>query len=250
MIPPVEFQDRSAFTAGMNQVLEMDPASTIVLTVDMQRDYLDLSIASSPLAEADVERVVGNTARLLDSARAAGIPVVHAYVKRRLAEQERGFGGNAYSRAGQKHRLSQNVNAPVRTKYDRLEDSEAANLPDALLGPGDIHMITKKTMDSFYGSDLEILLLRALKPTTVVIVGINTDTCVYSTAFSAANRGYQVVLGSDCTASMRGADQHWMALELMSRSIGWVLTVDEIVGRLGLSGQDQGVLADATTGGN
>jgi hypothetical protein len=38
---------------------------------------------------------------------------------------------------------------------------------------------------------------------------------------------------------MRGADQHWMALELMSRSIGWVLTVDEIVDRLGLSGRDR-----------
>lgn len=112
-------------------------------------------------------------------------------------------------------------------------------------------MITEKTMDSFYGTDLEVLLLRALRPTTVVIVGINTDTCVYSTAFSAANRGYQVVLGSDRTASMRGADQHWMALELMSRSIGWVLTVDEIADRLGLSGQeDRSQLAGATTGGN
>lgn len=250
MIPPVEFQDRSAFTDGMKQVLEMDPAGTVVLTVDMQRDYLDLPIATSPLAVPEVERVLGNTSRLLDAVRGAGVPIVHCYVKRRLAEQERGFGGNAYSRAGQRHQLSQNVNAPVRTRYDRLEDSEGANLPDALLGPGDIHMITKKTMDSFYGTDLEVLLLRALRPTTVVIVGINTDTCVYSTAFSAANRGYQVVLASDCTGSMRGADQHWMALELMSRSIGWVLTADEIVDRLGLSGQGRTDLVDATTGGN
>jgi nicotinamidase-related amidase len=250
MIPPVEFQDRSGFREDMQRVLTMDPASTVVLTVDMQRDYLDLPIATSPLAAPDVERVLGNTARLLGVARAAGIPVVHCYVKRRLAELDRGFGGNAYSRAGQRNKISQNVNAPVRSRYDRREDSEEANLPDVLLGPGDIHMTTKKTMDSFYGTDLEVLLLRALRPTTVVIVGINTDTCVYSTAFSAANRGYQVVLASDCTGSMRGADQHWMALELMSRSIGWVLTSDEIVDRLGLSGQDLTELADATTGGN
>ena len=59
-----------------------------------------------------------------------------------------------------------------------------------------------------------------------------------------------MVLASDCTASMRGADQHWMALELMSRSIGWVLTVDEIVDRLGLSESDRTQLVDATTGGN
>jgi len=36
----------------------------------------------------------------------------------------------------------------------------------------------------------------------------------------------------------------------VSRSIGWVLTVDEIVDRLGLSGRDRTELADATTGGN
>lgn len=73
---------------------------------------------------------------------------------------------------------------------------------------------------------------------------------VYSTAFSAANRGCQVVLASDCAGTMWGADQHWMALELMSRSIGWVLTADEIVGRPGPSGQDRSEPAHATTGGN
>jgi nicotinamidase-related amidase len=173
MIPPVEFQDRSGFREDMKRALSMDPASTVVLTVDMQRDYLDLSIASSPLAAPDVERILPATARLLDTARAAAIPVVHAYVKRRMAEIERGF------------------------RRQRVRPS------------------------------------------------------VYSTSFSAANRGYQVVLASDCTASMRGADQHWMALELMSRSIGWVLTVDEIVDRLGLSGPGaRAELADVTTGGN
>src|SRR6185437_2606696 len=109
-----------------------------------------------------------------------------------------GFAGGMYGRVGQAARVSQNVNAEARSRPDRLEDSIEADLPDSLLAPGDIHMITKKTMDSFYGSDLEVLLLRALRPKTLIIIGINTDTCVYSTAFSAANRGYQVVLSSDC----------------------------------------------------
>lgn len=49
---------------------------------------------------------------------------------------------------------------------------------------------------------------------------------------------------------MRGADQRRMALELMSRSIGCVLTADEIVDRLGLPGRERTELVDATTGGN
>jgi nicotinamidase-related amidase len=235
LIPPVEFADRSEFRAAMKPLLQMDPGSTVMLTVDMQRDYLDLDIATAPLSRAEADRVVTGTARLLDTARAAGIPIVHVYVKRRVIEHEHGFAGNAYSRAGQEARLSQNANAPARVRWDRLEDSVEADLPDVLVHPGDVHVTTKKTMDSFYGTDLEILLLRALKPKTLVIAGINTDTCVYSTAFSAANRGYQVVIPSDGTASMRGGDHHWMALELMSRSIGWVLSTEEIFQTLGIA---------------
>jgi nicotinamidase-related amidase len=219
LIPPVEFADRSEFRAAMKPLLQMDPGSTVMLTVDMQRDYLDLDIATAPLSRAEADRVVTGTARLLDTARAAGIPVVHVYVKRRVIEHEHGFAGNA----------------PARVRWDRLEDSVEADLPDVLVHPGDVHVTTKKTMDSFYGTDLEILLLRALKPKTLVIAGINTDTCVYSTAFSAANRGYQVVIPSDGTASMRGGDHHWMALELMSRSIGWVLSTEEIFQTLGIA---------------
>ena len=46
-------------------------------------------------------------------------------------------------------------------------------------------------------------------------------------AFSASNRGYKTIVIADCVASMRGKDHHWMALELMSRSIAWVLTVEQ-----------------------
>ena len=31
---------------------------------------------------------------------------------------------------------------------------------------------------------------------------------------------------------MRGLDHHWMALELMSRSIAWVMTVDEFIAKI------------------
>ena len=68
--------------------------------------------------------------------------------------------------------------------------------------------------------------------------GANSRLARLQHRVSAANRGHQVVLASDCTGSMWGADQRWMALELMSRSIGWVLTADEIVDRLGLSGRN------------
>lgn len=229
MADKVEFQDRSAFRAEMNQLLSIDEDKTVLLTVDMQREYLDLEVASSPVLADEAERVLTHAKDLLDFARSRGIPIIHVYSTRRSEELERGFNnaGLAYSKAGRARKLSQLPHVAVSDVPDRLIGSPHAQVPASLVHPDDIHVTTKKTLDGYQYSDLDLLLGRVYKPETVVLTGINTDTCVYSTAFSTANRGYTPVVISDCVASMRGKDSHWMALELMSRSIAWVLTVEE-----------------------
>src|SRR3990167_8935828 len=234
MKPPVEFQDRGAYRARMNELLRIDPARTVVLTVDMQRDYLDPEVASAPVALDEAERVMKHARDLLDFARGRGLPVVHVYVNRRRAEDERGLGtaGETF-RGGREAGLSQNAQRGVRTIPDRREGSPQAEVPAILVAPDDVHVTTKKSLDGFLGTDLDFLLSRVYRAETVVLTGINTDTCVYSTAFSASNRGFRTVVISDCVASMRGRDHHWMALELMARSIAWVLTVAEFKAKLG-----------------
>lgn len=224
---PIEIRDRSEYQQRMNALLRIDPRRTVVLTVDMQNDYLDLQHGSAPLAETDAFRVMGATRRLLDFCRSQDIPVIHAYVKRRPVEIERGLGLTAYVEASQQARLSQNAQAQARRGPDRVEGMSTAEVPAELVAPTDVHVTTKRAMDAFHATDLENLLARAFRPDTVVITGINTDTCVYATTFAAGHRGYRPVVISDCVASMRGADHHWMALELMSRSIAWVVSVDE-----------------------
>jgi nicotinamidase-related amidase len=232
MHPPVEFRDRSDYKRRMNELLRIDPRRTVVLTVDMQNDYLDMKHATAPTAPEEAKRVIGHAQRLLAFARAEGIPVIHAYVKRRRAEVERGLGLAPYVSASMRARLSQNAQAEARKAPDRVEGTIQAELPAELVQPGDVHVTTKRVMDAFTGTDLETLLSRVYKAETVVLTGINTDTCVYATTFGASNRGYQPVVISDCVASMRGLDQHWMALELMSRSLAWVLTVDEFTAKV------------------
>jgi biuret amidohydrolase len=224
--PPVEFLDRSAYKTAMNELLEVDPRRTVMLTVDMQRDYLDMSVASSPVAPDEAERVLQRAKELLDFARAEGIPVVHVYVSRRPIELDRGLAGPKVATSN-RHRVSQNVQTEVRDIPDRLSGSPQAEVPSSLVGPNDVHVTTKKSLDGFLDTDLDVVLRRVLRADTLVISGVNTDTCVYSTTFAASNRGYAPIVISDCVASMRGKDAHWMALELMSRSIAWVLTVDE-----------------------
>ncbi|TME99880.1 MAG: cysteine hydrolase [Chloroflexi bacterium] len=172
-------------------------------------------------------RLSGYDRRLQSSiARAEGMPVVHVYVSRRPIELERSLAGPKVA-ASTRHRVSQNVQTDVRDIPDRLAGSPQAEVPATLVAPDDVHVTTKKSLDGFLDTDLDILLRRILRAETVVVTGINTDTCVYSTTFAASNRGYAPIVISDCVASMRGKDAHWMALELMSRSIAWVLSVDE-----------------------
>ncbi len=223
----IEVQDRSAFQEGMRRALTIEPGKTVILTVDMQREYLDLEVGGSPVLPEEAERVLKHAKELLTFAREHRIPVVHVYVARRMTEIEAGVAHGAYSRLGRQLRLSQLPHAPVSELLDRVEGSPQSQVPGDLVDPNDIHVTTKKTLDGYLGSDLDMLLSRVLKPETVVLTGINTDTCVYATTFATANRGYQPVVISDCVASMRGKDSHEMALELMSRSIAWVLTVDQ-----------------------
>jgi nicotinamidase-related amidase len=233
LTPPVQFQDRSAYQTRMKSLLRIDRRSTVVLTVDMQRDYLDLDVAAAPVAADEAERVMKHARDLLDFARAEGLPVVHVYVNRRRVESEHGWEwAGATFRTSRENKLSQNAQVGVRTIPDRREGSVQAQVPAILVAPGDVHVTTKKSLDSFLHTDLDFLLRQVYRAETVVLTGINTDTCVFSTAFSSSNRGYQTVVLSDCVASMRGRDHHWMALELMSRSIAWVLTNEEFKEKL------------------
>src|SRR5919199_1355567 len=97
MKPPfTEFQDRSDYKRRMNDLLKIDPKRTAVLTVDMQNDYLDMNLATAPCSPEEAKRVVTGAKKLLTWARSIGIPVVHAYVKRRKLEVSRCVVHNAF----------------------------------------------------------------------------------------------------------------------------------------------------------
>lgn len=227
----MDFADRSSFKQQMNSALRLDPARTVALTVDMQREYLDVSVGQSVVEQDAADRVLSAAKPFLAACRTLGIPVVHAYVVRRQEELDAGLhtGGLAYNIVGRNIKASQLPHRAVRTGGDRVAGSPESEIPAELVEPGDIHVTTKKSLDSFSGTDLEFLLQRTYKAESVLITGVNTDTCVYSTTFTAANLGYTPVVVSDCVASMRGDDSHEMALELMARSIAWVMSSDEIL---------------------
>ena len=104
-------------------------------------------------------------------------------------------------------------------------------MPELGPEPGDVVVDTKRRLSVFRDTDLE-LVLRAFGTDTVVLVGINTNTCVLCAAFEAFNRDLRVVVVRDAVASMYGDDLHEFGLQNVARCLGWVASSEEVIARL------------------
>ena len=186
-----------------------------------------------PVSVEESERVRRHARELLTFARAQDIPVVHVIlvlreneldkvnprirVARSILSSGRLLSKDAPQTEAQRRGVPHNLEGSIQTEI----------MPE--IGPekGDYVINNKKTLGIFHETDLEHLLRAVLQVDTVVLMGINTNTCVMNGCFDAVNRGYKVVVISDCVASMYGRDLHILGLENIARCLGWVLTVDE-----------------------
>jgi nicotinamidase-related amidase len=90
--------------------------------------------------------------------------------------------------------------------------------------------VTKKRYDAFTGTELEYYL-RANDVETVLVCGYMTNVCVESTARSAHERGYNVVVVSDaCAAST--TETHEASLRNVERILGTTATIEDVAGSL------------------
>lgn len=231
----VQIVDRSSLLKGMYQALSLKAKETAVVTIDMHRGHLDMDVATMPAGPEDAKRVIANAKAVLDFARAARIPVIHVVlVYRRIP----GIGSEGmtspfwqalHAAQGETDRLTPGRRSTVREH--NVEGSPGTEIIPALHGAGDYVIDNKKRLDCFYGTDLR-QLLDALKVRNVVLMGINTNTCVLNTAFTAFNFDYRVVVLSDCVASMYGDDLHVLGLQNVARCLGWVLTNEQLFEKL------------------
>jgi biuret amidohydrolase len=223
----VEIVDRSSLVSGLYQELVLDPKQTAVVTIDMHRGHLDMEVATMPAKPEDAKRVVSNARAALEFARAHGMPVIHVIlVYRRIP----GLGSEGmvspfwkamHAALGEEDRLTPGRRSTVREH--NIEGSPGTEIIPELYRQGDYVIDNKKRLDCFYGTDLR-LLLDTLGIRNVVLMGINTNTCVLNTAFTAFNFDYRVVVLSDCVASMYGDDLHALGLQNVARCLGWVIT--------------------------
>jgi nicotinamidase-related amidase len=92
-------------------------------------------------------------------------------------------------------------------------------------------VIDKNSSSPFNGTGID-QLLRNLGVETLVLVGVATDMCVETTGRDAADRGYNVVVASDATATFY-APHHDAALSALARVFGQVWDTETILHALG-----------------
>jgi nicotinamidase-related amidase len=101
-----------------------------------------------------------------------------------------------------------------------------ADIIDELERQPDDHLITKRRRSAFHDTGLDTLL-RDLGVTQVVLAGVSTSAGVESTARSAHDHGYHVVLATDAMAD-HDPDSHRHSLERVFPKLGETATSAEI----------------------
>jgi nicotinamidase-related amidase len=176
--------------------LEFDSASTALIIIDMQRDFVMPGGFGEALGN-DVKQLqvtIAPTKTILEGARKAGILVIHTREGHRPdlsdcppSKLVRGRGKTRIGDVGPMGRI--------------LVRGELGHdiVPELYPIAGEV-VIDKPGKGAFFATDLELILRdRGIK--TLMVCGVTTEVCVNTTVREANDRGYECVVLSDCVGS-------------------------------------------------
>jgi nicotinamidase-related amidase len=199
----------------------MDPETTAVLTVDLHRGHLDPEIATLPVPPQRADEIVDATETLVTTARDAGYPIVHvttAYRDGREITANPKWSETESEDGDSREDISEhNVHGKTR----------GMDIMPALSEESDIFLQPKKRYSPFLETDLPFVL-RVNDIETLVIAGVNTNTCVQCTCFEATNRDYEVIVVEDCVGSMDGEEFHQLGLKNIDQALGNVESLYQV----------------------
>lgn len=198
---------------------QIDPRHTALMVVDVENGFThpDATLAKAGLDVASARAAVPQMNELIRAARAARVHIVYL---ESVYRREMNLPNN-YAFWG-----------PWETMPIHDSSWETEFCPD-LEQPRSGDMIVKKyNYDAFSDTPLN-LHLRARDIKTCVLIGVETCTCVETTARHAFILGYNIILASDCCAACGSSveesrELHEAALRILGLRFGTILTGKEI----------------------
>ena len=171
-------------------------ASTALVVIDMQRDFLEPGGFGDALGNdvSLLRAAIEPLAAVIAAARAAGMVVVHT---------REGHRPDLSDLSPAKHRrgnfaLRIGDSGPMGRILVRGEEGHDI-VPELAPIPGE-PVIDKPGKGAFYATDLEAIL-RSRGIAHLVVCGVTTEVCVHTTVREANDRGFDCLVLSDCTGS-------------------------------------------------
>ncbi|MEU1202653.1 isochorismatase family protein [Streptomyces sp. NPDC005813] len=168
----------------------LDPATTVLLTVECQQGVVGQDSALPELArEARSSGALVNVARLVAAAHESGVQVVHAVAERR--PDGRGANHNA--------RL---FRAAARLPVQQLTGTTAVRIAaPVVVAEEDLVVRRLHGLSPLAGTDVDPLL-RNLGCRTLVVTGVSANVAIPNAVFDAVNLGYTAVVPADAIAGV------------------------------------------------
>ncbi|WP_433449020.1 cysteine hydrolase [Streptomyces sp. CA-142005] len=197
----------------------LDPASTVLLTVECQQGVVGTDSALPELArEARSSGALRNVARLVAAAHETGVQVVHAIAERR--PDGRGASRNA--------RL---FRAAERLPVQQLSGSTAVRVAAPIeVAEEDVVVRRLHGLSPIHGTDVDALL-RNLGCRTLIVTGVSANVAIPNAVFDAVNLGYTAVVPADAIAGVP-ADYTPAMIRHTLALVATVVTTDEVLGCL------------------
>ncbi|MGI5243982.1 cysteine hydrolase family protein [Dactylosporangium sp. CA-139066] len=173
-----------------------DPATTALLVIDMQRDFLEPGGFGETLGNdvGQLRRTIEPTAALLAACRAAGLTIIHT---REGHLPDLSDCPPAKLNRGDP---SLRIGAPGPMGRILIRGERGHGIIDELApAPGE-PVIDKPGKGAFYATELGPMLA-AKGITSLVVTGVTTEVCVHTTVREANDRGYECLVLADCVGS-------------------------------------------------
>jgi nicotinamidase-related amidase len=198
-----------------------DPASTALVVIDMQRDFMEPGGFGETLGNdvSELRRSIAPTAALLARCREFGLFIVHTREGHQPdlsdcppAKLSRGAPSMRIGDPGPRGRIL-------------IRGEEGHDIIDELApAPGE-PVIDKPGKGAFYATGFgDLLAENGIK--SLIVTGVTTEVCVHTTVREANDRGYECLVLSDCVGSYFPEFQR-IGLEMIAAQggiFGWVST--------------------------
>ena len=171
-----------------------------------------LTDPSYPLG-ANMDAEVVATARLLEAARRAGIPVVFTTIGFKPGLRDAGV--FLKKAPGLRHQIL---------------GTAAVEVDDRLAPRPDEYVLVKKYQSSFFGTPLASMLTAA-GVDTCIVTGCVTSGCVRATAVDSMQHGFRTIIPRECVAD-RALEPHLANLLDLDSKIADVVTLEETLAYL------------------